>query len=115
MYINSALIHDKSKVLNTSIPKDYSNEEIAVIEKNEDYLKYSIVQLIQQLSCAKANLANVQDELDTLHEEGIRVPDDHLEVEKLNDSLNLQVAKLIKVNQELSRRANMTWLERLFS
>lgn len=115
MYINSMRINGRFKMLNTSIPKDYTDAEIAVIYNNEEYLQYSIIQLISQLKTAKENISTLEMELEELQDRGIKPPKyaKNLEIENLQ--LSSQVQQLITINQELSRRANMTWLERLLS
>jgi hypothetical protein len=98
MYINARLIQVPERMLNTSIPKDYTNAEIYTVTKNEEYLKYSIVQLIHQASTAKANISNLED----------AIPYDV-------KSLKRQVQDLIQINQQLSVEANKSWLQRLLS
>lgn len=115
MYINSARISNRHILLNTSIPKDYTNAEIYTITKNEEYLKYSIVELIQQASNGKANLANMQDELDTMHAEGIVLPPDTQELVNENIQLKEQYLKLIQVNRLLSQEASKSWWQKLIS
>ena len=115
MYINSNMIAHKNMMLNTSIPKDYTNAEIFYISNHEEYLKYSIVQLIQQAHSAKANVIALEEEINDLRDSGISLPKDLKDIRKTNKELENSVTQLIKINQELSRRANMTWFERLIS
>ena len=98
MYINARRIQVKDRMLNTSIPKDYTNAEIYTITKNEEYLKYSIVQLIHQASTAKANISNLEN----------AVPPD---VKALNEDIR----KLILVNQMLSVEASKSWWQKLIN
>ena len=115
MYINSIKLTPGVKLLNTTIPKDYTNSEINVIQKHEHYLTYSVIELIQQLSAAKANVVNMQHELDKMYAEGIQLPVDVVELQNDNLQLKEQVVKLLKINQYLSKMANRSWWERLFS
>ena len=115
MYINSSRISNRSKLLNTSIPKDYTNAEIYTISNNEEYLKYSIVQLIYSISSCKANITNMQEELDTLYAEGIVLPPDTKKLVEENENIKEQYAKLLKVNQLLSIEASKSWWHKLFS
>ena len=98
MYINSNCIAHKHLMLNTSIPKDYTNAEIYTIDKNVEYLKYSIVQLIHQASTAKANISNLEN----------AAPPN---VKALKEDIQ----KLIKVNQMLSLEASKSWWQKLFN
>jgi hypothetical protein len=115
MYINARRIQMPERMLNTSIPKDYTNAEIYTITKNEEYLKYSIVQLIHQASSGKANLSAMQEELDALHEEGIQIPPDTTKLVYENKLIKEQYAKLVKVNQMLSLEASKSWWQKLLS
>lgn len=98
MFINSNCIKHKHLMLNTSIPKDYTNAEIYTIEKNEEYLKYSIVQLIHQVSTAKANITNLEN----------ATPPD---VKTLKEDIR----KLIIINKALSIEASKSWWQKLFN
>jgi hypothetical protein len=115
MYINAYILSYGTKVLNSTIPKDYSNKEIIIIHNNEEYLKYSSVELIDKLVHNKNNVTTLEEEIQTLREDGIRLPEDLVGIEEENTLLKKQVDTLITINQHLSKRANMSWLERLLS
>lgn len=115
MYIHSRLDQVRERVLNTSIPACYSDEDVAIATSDDTYLKVPITALIKGLKSAKANMANLQEEVDALHDKGIQTPEAIRKVSVDNAQLKSDVSKLLIINQELSRKANMNWLERLFS
>lgn len=115
LYINHNMIKHRHIMLNTSIPADYTNEQIAFITTHEHYLKRSSFKLMRSLNTAKDNIVHMQEELDTLHDQGIQLPPNTQALIRENTSLKEQYAKLVKVNQFLSLEASKSWWQKLFS
>jgi GIY-YIG catalytic domain len=116
MYIHSRLEQlPAGTLLNSSIPKPYSEADVKEVIEDSDYLKLSIVQLIRKVKISAKNISTLEDDLDDLKDSGIIAPKEIKDIRNENCNLKDQVSKLITINQELSRRANMSWFERLFS
>ena len=112
MFITSNL---GPKMLNTTIPAEYTEYEIKVATSDTDQLKLSIVEILSKLRVAQNNVTSLEEEVDALRDDGIVLPDEVEDIRNNNGLLKERLSSLITVNQELSRRANMSWWERLWS
>lgn len=115
LYINHNMIKQGNMMLNSSIPADYTDTEIAFICANERLLQYSIFELMRSYTTCKDNVKHMQEELDALHEEGIILPPDTKKLIRENKDIKEQYAKLVKINQMLSLEASKSWWQRLFN
>ena len=115
LYINHNMIKQKHLMLNTSIPQDYTDTQIAFIVNHEEYLKYSIFELMRGLHTAKDNVKNLEESLEELEDYGMVLPDDIKKIKHKNISLERDVQKLIEVNQALSKEASKSWWQKLLS
>ena len=115
LYINHNMIKHRHIMLNTSVPADYTDAQIAFITSHEHYLKYSSFELMRSLNTAKDNIRHMQEELDTLHDEGIQLPPNTIKLIRENKTLQEDIKKLLKTNQLLSIEASKSWWQRLFN
>ena len=112
MFITSNL---GPKILNTTIPGEYSKHEIKIATADADQLKLSTVEILHKLRVAHSNVTTLEEEVEALRDEGIVIPDELEDIRNNNKLLKERLHSLIVVNQELSRKANMSWWERLWS
>ena len=116
MYIHARLEQFPTyQILNTSIPKKYNESDVTFVTSHAQYLKNSLIQLMRKVEIGESNIEALEEEVESLRDEGLVMPSEIREIQSNNRQLEQQVSKLITINQELSRRANMTWFERLFS
>ena len=115
LYINHNMIKQKHLMLNTSIPQDYTDTQIAFITSHEEYLKYSIFELMRGLNTAKDNIKHLEATIEEFEEDGIVLPKEIRNIKEKNKELHRTIYELSLSNQELLRRANMSWFERLFN
>ena len=102
-------------LLNTSIPRDYSPREIEIATADDDQLKLSTVEILSQLRTATNNIEALEEEVDSLRDDGLVLPSEIEEIKEDNERLKSEVSKLLAVNQFLSKEASKSWWDRLWS
>ena len=122
MYINSNMLEHKHLMLNTSIPSDYTDAQIAIVTSNAALLKLSIIEIFQKHIAAKNNVQRMQEEVDstvdklkTLEKKGIVLPVETKTILKENKTLKEDVKNLLHINQMLSLEASKSWWQKLFN